>query len=200
MASIVAAGTHTTHGYQRSSGFVWARGDIAPVFMGGPVTTTQQSSLARALAFPAPPRPGSTMGCLAAVLVAVGALLTAFGVLAVAVDDDDGAETPEEAREQSDDEADNPVADAVGTALAVMVFGGAPLVTGVVLAWSARQRRQRWQRQLAHWQRAAPVAQRLWYCARDHVVYDPWVPGAVVPPEQAAGYAYQQAAPEAGPP
>jgi hypothetical protein len=51
--------------------------------------------------------------------------------------------------------------------------GGLPALIGGLLmvgSWSARRR---WRRDSALWHQAVPIAMRLKYCARDHVVFDP---------------------------
>ena len=125
------------------------------------------------------------MGCLASVLIALGLVFGGFTVWAVIVSNSDQQDTTE-ARQAED----APVLTAV---VGAGFFGGPPLVAGVVMAGLSRQRRRRLPAAQAAWQGAASVYQRLYYCARDHLVYDLAYPDVVIDPVQSPLYAYQHA-------
>lgn len=177
VSAILAGQTQVTHGSQRSVGAAWTRSGIVPVLAGGSFSGSHQTELARMLDLPPPRPPSSTMGCLAFVLVALGLLIgsyTAWAVMSSGSDQDDDVST-------------------LTAVVGVSFFGSPPLVGGIVLAVQSRRQRRRWPPMYAHWQRAASVHQRLVYCTRDHIVYDPASPEVVIAPVQAPRYAYERA-------
>jgi hypothetical protein len=193
VAAIVAGQTHVVHGSQRVVGAAWTPSGLVPVAAGGSFGSTQQTELARMLDLPAPHPPSSKTGCLAAVLLVLGVFMGGFVVWAVL------------AGETTDGNADGgqtqqgEASDALTAAIGGFFFGGAPLIAGTVMALNSRQARHRWRRDSANWRRAAPIAARLVYCGRDHVVYDPAGPEVWLHPTQTSGYVYQRALDEQSP-
>lgn len=184
-AAIVAGQTHVMHGSQRAVGAAWTPSGLAPVTMGGTFDSTHQSELARMLDLPLPRPASSTMGCLAAILLFLGVLLSGFGAYAVLAND---VESTSAASSRDDEEPD-----ALAVAIGGFMLGGLPLIVGFALAMNSRDARRRWRREINGWHRAAPIAARLVYCARDHIVYDPASPDVWLHPSQTAAYAYETA-------
>jgi hypothetical protein len=184
-AAIVAAGTRRTESVQRSVGAVWTDDDVIPVTSSGTTSAVQQSELARILDFPAPEPPTGLAGCLGIGLLVAGAGLA---VVTFAVTFLIGGALGDPWRII--------VALAVAVVLAAVV-GCLPAAAGFAAVSVARNGRARWETSHEAWGAARPIADRLIYCGRDHVVYDPQN-GAWMPPENAGPYCYQRAA-AAGP-
>ncbi len=180
-AAIVAGQTHVMHGSQRAMGAAWTPAGLVPVAMGASFDSTQQSELARMLDLPAPRPVSSTAGCLAVVLLVPGVLMSGFGVWAVMTNESEPTSAASSAEEAPD---------ALTAAIGGFLMGGLPLIVGSILALTSRQARRRRRRYIDGWQRAAPVAARLVYCGRDHIVYDPAAPDVCLHPTQTAAYAY----------
>lgn len=185
VTAILAGQTHVIQGSQRSVGAAWTGSGVVPVLAGGTFSGSHQSELARMLDLPPPRPPSATMGCLGSILIALGLVFGGFTVWAVIVSSSDQQDTTE--ARQADDA---PMLTAV---VGATFFGGPPLIGGIVIVAASRRQRRRMPASQSAWRGAALVYQRLYYCARDHLVYDPANPDVVVDPVQTPFYAYQHA-------